>query len=222
MPGPVHALRDGLGARWGTTAYWAGSAILLALALALTWWTVATPRVGAALTAGSLAMALTWVVAALWAGIEVRWWPRRMRDVGLTLALALGCAAAFSVGAVLFLRWGILEEELATLAGRAEETSLWVVWLVALVTGAAEEVYFRGTVYAWLRRTRPVLTSTLAYAAAVAATGQLALVVAAAGLGLAVGLARRFTDSLVAPIVVHGVWTTTMTFLLPALIHRLG
>jgi uncharacterized protein len=45
------------------------------------------------------------------------------------------------------------------------------------------------------------------------------LVFAALTLGLLLGLQRRATGGILAPILTHITWSTTMLFALPALIH---
>lgn len=206
-----------MASRYPSVVVWLGATLLILLALLLSRWTVGEDRVGLALTLGSMVLSAAWFGTALWSGTGVRFLPASRDDWWVVLALAAACSLAFVVGAAVFLRLGILEDELATLAGRAETTSVWVTWLVALVAGCAEEFVFRGTVYAWVERWWPVVTSTLIYAAAMAVTGQLALVMAAGGLGLAAALARHTSRSLAGPIVVHAVWSTTMVHVLPLL-----
>lgn len=84
--------------------------------------------------------------------------------------------------------------------------------MIALVNGVAEELFFRGAVYAALEPRRPAVTSTLVY---VAATANVALVAAAAVMGALVSLERRSTRSVLAPIVTHLTWSMLLVLVLP-------
>ena len=59
--------------------------------------------------------------------------------------------------------------------------------------------------------------TTVAYGAATLATGNVMLAFAAALLGGLVGLERRATGGIQAPIITHVVWSILMLFVLPAL-----
>ena len=61
------------------------------------------------------------------------------------------------------------------------------------------------------------LCFTLAYTVATLATGNVMLGLAAVLLGLVVGLERRASGGVLAPILTHVTWSTTMLFLLPLL-----
>jgi len=91
---------------------------------------------------------------------------------------------------------------------------------VTVLNGVAEEVFFRGALFAAIGRRHAVIISTVIYAAATAATGNLMLVFAAFLLGLVLGLQRRASGGILAPILTHVTWSTTMVFALPALIRR--
>jgi uncharacterized protein len=80
----------------------------------------------------------------------------------------------------------------------------------------AEELFFRGALYAATPR-HPVIVTTVAYTAATLATGNVMLAFAALLLGLLVGLERRATGGILAPIITHVLWSVSMLFVLPAL-----
>ena len=63
--------------------------------------------------------------------------------------------------------------------------------------------------------------STLLYAGATFASGNGMLVFAAVVLGLVVGLQRRVTGGVLAPILTHVTWSMSMLFLLPPLLRAL-
>jgi membrane protease YdiL (CAAX protease family) len=81
----------------------------------------------------------------------------------------------------------------------------------------AEEVFFRGGLFAAIGRRHPVVISTVVYAAATLATRNPMLVFAAATLGVVLALQRRATGGILAPIVTHVTWSAMMLFLLPPL-----
>ncbi len=69
----------------------------------------------------------------------------------------------------------------------------------------------------WLALVTDVDVTTVAYAAATLATGNVMLAFAALLLGALVGLERRATGGIQAPIITHVVWSVSLLFLLPAL-----
>jgi uncharacterized protein len=99
----------------------------------------------------------------------------------------------------------------------AQQGSPWLIPLVTLVNGITEEVFFRGALYAAIGRRYPVLLSTVVYAAATLATRNPMLVFAALTLGLVLGLQRRASGGILAPVITHVTWSMTMLYLLPPL-----
>ena len=85
-----------------------------------------------------------------------------------------------------------------------------------MVNGVAEELFFRGAAYAAVTRF-PVVVTTVAYTLATLATGNVMLTFAAALLGVVVGLERRASGGILAPVITHVTWSTMMLFLLPPL-----
>ena len=63
-----------------------------------------------------------------------------------------------------------------------------------------------------------MLWSTVLYALATVATGNVMLVFAAVVLGLLVGLQRRVTGGVLGPMIIHVIWSMSMLFLLPVLV----
>ena len=115
----------------------------------------------------------------------------------------------------------MLKSAIDDVLDHARYASLWVVALITLVNGVAEELFFRGAVFAAIGRGRAVAWSTLLYAAATLASGNGMLVFAAVVLGLVVGLQRRVTGGVLAPIITHVTWSMSMLFLLPPLFRAL-
>jgi membrane protease YdiL (CAAX protease family) len=96
----------------------------------------------------------------------------------------------------------------------ADEGAWPLLVLVTAVNGIAEELFFRGAAYAATPR-YPVPVTTLAYTLATLATGNVMLAVAAVLLGIVVGLQRRASGGILAPILTHVTWSVSMLFLLP-------
>jgi uncharacterized protein len=83
-----------------------------------------------------------------------------------------------------------------------------------VVSGIAEELFFRGAAYAAIT-VHPVLWTTVAYTVATLATANVMLAFAAALLGLVVGLERRASGGILGPILTHCTWSLAMLLVLP-------
>lgn len=90
-----------------------------------------------------------------------------------------------------------------------------LVLFVALVNGAGEELFFRGALHAALEPHRPAIATTIVYVVVTAATGNVALVIAAAVMGVLFSLERLSTRGVLAPMVTHLTWSTLMILALP-------
>jgi uncharacterized protein len=133
------------------------------------------------------------------------------------VALGLGLAAVFVVGALLVhnVPWlSGLQGQVVKVIGYADAGSLPLLVLVTGVNGIAEELFFRGAAYAAIPR-HPVAWTTVAYGVATAATGNYMLAFAALLLGVVVGLERRASGGILAPILTHCAWSLTMLVALP-------
>ena len=109
-----------------------------------------------------------------------------------------------------------LERQVSSILDFADQGSLPVLVVLTAVNGIAEELFFRGAVYAAITR-NPIAWTTLAYAVATAATGNIMLAFAALLLGVVVGLQRRASGGILAPILTHVTWSISMLFALPLL-----
>ena len=96
----------------------------------------------------------------------------------------------------------------------ADQGSLPLLVVITAVNGIAEELFFRGAAYAAIPR-HPVLWTTVAYGVATLATGNVMLSFAAVLLGVVVGLERRASGGILAPILTHCTWSLTMLLVLP-------
>jgi len=193
--------------------------------------TVAALVVGAALLAATLRVkdgslwfdllgllvAATWLIGARVSG------PIRVRPIRpspqLAALWALGIAGLSFLG---FLAADLIGQHISFVSSalhgvlaRADTGSRVIVLVVALVNGLGEEAFFRGALYSELSAHRPVLTSTIIYVVVTAATGNVALIVAAAVMGVIFALERRATGSILASTITHLSWSTLMIFCLP-------
>ena len=87
--------------------------------------------------------------------------------------------------------------------------------MVALLNGLGEELFFRGALFSALGTHHPVAATTVIYVAVTAATGNIALVVAAGAMGTLFSLQRKRTAAILAPTVTHLCWSTLMLLALP-------
>ena len=169
----------------------------------------------------TMALAGVWAVGALLSGplhlgrARTRSGELSGRAVVQSLALGVLLLAVFLVGSVVVARVPFLRDPVDELLDHAQFGSLALVAVITAVNGIAEELYFRGALYAGVGRRHAVLVTTLVYALVVATSGIPLLVLAAAVLGLVVGLQRRVTGGILGPIVTHLTWSLGMLFLLP-------
>ena len=113
---------------------------------------------------------------------------------------------------------GPLRDYVVTVLEHARKGTPALIAVVTLVNGIAEEIFFRGALFAAIGRRHPVLISTLVYALATVATANPMLVFAAATLGTVLGLQRRASGGILAPIITHITWSMVMLFALPPLL----
>jgi uncharacterized protein len=169
--------------------------------------------------AGTLGLAAVWTLGAFLSGplhlgrIAHRGGTRR--PVLTPILLGLGLAGAFLVGALAVRQVPFLDQQVRSVLDHAAEGSLPLLALITAVNGIAEELFFRGAAYAAVTR-HPVPVTTVAYAIATLATGNVMLSFAAVLLGVVVGLQRRASGGILGPILTHVTWSQAMLFVLPA------
>lgn len=139
------------------------------------------------------------------------------RPVVTPIAIGLAAGVLFVVGALVVRQVPALNGYVDSVLAHANQGSLPLVALVTLVNGVAEEVFFRGGLFAAIGRRQPVLISTVVYAVATIATLNPMLVFAALVLGLVLGLQRRASGGILGPVLTHVTWSSTMLFVLPPL-----
>jgi membrane protease YdiL (CAAX protease family) len=126
-------------------------------------------------------------------------------------------AGVFIVGALAVREIPWLADQVRSVLAHGQQGAGVLVLLVTVVNGIAEELFFRGAAYAAIPRHQVAITS-VGYGLATAATGNVMLAFAALVLGIVVGLERRATGGVLAPILTHLVWAVTMLYALPAIL----
>jgi membrane protease YdiL (CAAX protease family) len=92
-----------------------------------------------------------------------------------------------------------------------------LVTTTTLANGLAEEVFFRGALYAAVGVDAPVVKSSVVYSLATVATRNPALVLASVPMGLLFALQRRASGGIQAPMISHVTWSVLMLRYLPPL-----
>ena len=144
------------------------------------------------------------------------------RAVVQSLALGALLLGLFMVGAVVVAQVPLLRDPVQELLDHARFGSLAVVAVITMVNGIAEELYFRGAMYAAVGRRHAVAVTTVVYTLVTATSGIPLLILAGALVGLVVGLQRRVTGGTLGPIVTYLTWSLGMLFLLPEVFDRLS
>jgi membrane protease YdiL (CAAX protease family) len=174
----------------------------------------------------TFALAATWTVGSFLSGPlhagRMRVGRHLKRPVLQPIAIGLAAVAVFTAGAVVVAQIPPLQESVDEVLDHARYGSLPVIAVITLVNGLSEELFFRGALYAAIGERHPVLISTVIYAAITVATGNVMLVFAAAVLGVLVGLQRRVSGGVLAPMLTHITWSMGMLFILPPLMAALA
>lgn len=147
--------------------------------------------------------------------------PGRPDRVPVTRPLAVGAAAVavFSAGGAVAATIPALRTRIDAVIRHARFGYLSVVVPLTVVTGAAEELFYRGALYAALPPDHRVWGSTAVYGAVTCATGNPMLVGAAVLLGGTTALARRATGGVLSPAIIHAIWSCGMIAVLPPLVR---
>jgi membrane protease YdiL (CAAX protease family) len=145
----------------------------------------------------------------------VRFRGRNQRPVitGTVIGVLLG--AVFIVGGLVAREIGPVREYIVRVLEFANYGALWLVVLVTVINGLAEELFFRGALYTALGTFHPEVVSTLVYAVAVSGTGNPMLGFAGIILGAVCAYERRITGGVLAPMMTHFFWGLVMVLALP-------
>ena len=182
-----------------------------------------TARAGSAHFYGLTAcLAGTWAVGAIAAG-PLPWRGDGCRDRYGNAARALVIVPVVSGGAAFAVFYGAaraarrsrtLRRAIASVLRYADAGSTPLVVLIAAGSGIAEEMFFRGALWSG---PHPLRTTTLAYVASTAATGNPALVLAGLVTSVIFGRQRAATGGVLAPALTHVTWSLLMLRYLPPL-----
>lgn len=169
----------------------------------------------------TLGVAGTWLAGGLASGpLHLGWMQvgeglsRPVVTPVLTGAAAFG---GFYGAALLARQIPVLDDAISKIMRYAHQGSPPLVLTTTLANGAAEEVFFRGALYAAVGEKHPVITSTLIYGLATTATRNPALVLASGVMGSLFGLQRRASGGIQAPLLTHLTWSSLMLRYLPPL-----
>jgi uncharacterized protein len=167
----------------------------------------------------TLLLAAVWFIGAFLARPihlgSIRFRGRNQRPVMTGTGVGLLVGGVFVVGGLIVRGIGPVADLVRQVLEYEHRGSLWLVLIVTLLNGAAEECFFRGALYSALRRYHPVLISTIIYVAVTAASGNPMLSFAAIILGTVCALERRATGGVLAPMLTHLVWSVVMVLALP-------
>ncbi len=169
----------------------------------------------------TLATAGVWIGGGVASGpLHLGWIQMQDRSIRrpVVVPVATGVAAfGFFYGAAqVARRVPPLSRWIASVLEYADEGEESLVLGTVLVNAVAEEVFFRGAVYAVFEGDRAVLETTALYALATVPTRNPSLVLAAAVMGALWGLQRRASGGVQAPVLTHLTWSTLMVRRLPA------
>ncbi len=169
----------------------------------------------------TLALAAVWIVGALASGPlhlgGINWRGRNQRPVITGTAIGLLVGGVFVLGGLIAREIPIVSALITRVLLFAHQGSFWLVVVITVVNGVAEEVFFRGALYTALGRHRPVAVSTILYTCATMASGNPMLGFAAIILGTVCALERRASGGVLAPVLTHFVWGLIMVLALPPL-----
>ena len=190
--GAAGLLRSSFAARAGSARFY-----LLTTSLAGTW-------AGGALSAGSIP----------WRGDAWHGRPASAARALIVVPVATGAAtfAVFYGAARVARRSPALRGAITSVLRYADAGSTPLVVLIAAGSGVAEELFFRGALWSG---PRPLRTTTLAYAASTAATGNPALVLAGVITSVVFGWQRGASGGVLAPALTHVTWSVLMLRYLP-------
>lgn len=200
--------------------------LTLVVGATLLGFSLATTPGDPAFYAFTFALAATWAFGSFLSGPlhlgRIRGGSGLRRPVVEPVLIGLGAVTVFTVGALVVARIPPLESSLDDVLDHARYGSLPLIAVITVVNGITEELFFRGALYSAIGVWHPVLISTFVYALVTVATGNVMLVFAATVLGVLVGLQRRVTGGVLAPMLTHVTWSLGMLFILPPLMAALA
>ena len=167
----------------------------------------------------TLALAAVWAAGARLSGplhlgcVQFRGRNRRPVITGAAIGVLLG--AVFIVGGLVAKEIPPVRDYIVAVLEYANYGTLWLVVLITVINGLAEEMFFRGALFSALGKFHPEVVSTIVYAIAVSAAGNPMLGFAGIILGGVCAYERRITGGVLAPMVTHFFWGLVMVLALP-------
>lgn len=164
---------------------------------------------------------LTAGVAGAWigGGIASGPLPRGARETAIPVFTGAAAFGLFYGGAKVARHIPVLNRAISSIFRYSDQGSERLVLLTALVNGMAEEVFFRGGVYAAVGA-HPLARTTAVYALSTCATRNPALVLASGLMGTLFAWQRQRSGGIQAPILTHITWSTLMLRYLPPLFRE--
>jgi membrane protease YdiL (CAAX protease family) len=197
------------------------TAAVTLLGAVLLGWSLSVEPGSTAFYVASLVLAAVWALGALASG------PLHLGRIGPTSpgirpivpAIALGVALAglFVIGGLVVREVPVLEDAVNSVLAYARQGAGPLVLTVTVVNAIAEEMFFRGALFAAVPRRAAVLVTTAVYTLASLTSGNAVLAFAALLLGLLTALERRASGGVLAPILTHVTWSLLMLLALPPL-----
>jgi len=174
----------------------------------------------------TIGLAATWVIGGFASGPlhlgRINFRGELRRPVIIPVLLGLVTAVVFIFGALIVREIEPLRAYTENVLAFARYQSLPLVALITMMNGVAEEIFFRGALFAAIGIWHPVLISTVIYSLTTVATGNPMLVFAAMMLGVLLGLQRRSSGGILGPILTHCTWSLTMLLVLPPVFAAAG
>jgi membrane protease YdiL (CAAX protease family) len=161
----------------------------------------------------TLALAAVWAIGAMASGPLHRGRDRRPVVTGTVIGVLLG--GVFIVGGLVAREIAPVREYVVDVLEFANHGALWLIVLITLINGVAEELFFRGALYSALGTFHPEVVSTVVYMVAVSAAGNPMLGFAGLVLGAVCAYERRITGGVLAPMLTHFFWGLVMVLALP-------
>lgn len=173
----------------------------------------------------TLSVAATWTAGGLLSGpLHLGWIEGRderlRRPVITPVATGVGAFGFFYGCALVSRRVPFLDHALTRVLRFADQGATPLVALTVCANGLAEEVFFRGALYAAVEERHAVAVSTAVYTLATVPTRNPALVLAAGVMGTLFGLQRRASGGIQASALTHLTWSALMLRYLPPLFRR--
>ena len=185
-------------------------------------WTLRLPAGSDAFVPAAFVLAAVWAVGAFASGplhlgrARTRSGQTPVRPIVQPIVLGLVLLGVFLAGGLAVGTVPSLRRPVDELLDHAQVGSLALVIVVTIVNGIAEELFFRGALFAAITGARAIVITTVAYALITVGSGIPLLVFAAAVLGFVTALQRRVTGGVLAPILTHLTWSVGMLLLLPS------